>query len=282
MPFLPLKIWSLAFLWKWLQHMSLPSALAYWRLERARGKVGSDRQELVPLKLKTPIAGTVWIRNGGTDSEILTEIVSDTSYRALLPALSRCEYVIDLGANIGLTSRFIETNYPGASFVVVEPDQENFEILSRNLGDLTRQGRCRMLHRAVWSDDRLLALEAVGPLQFDSFQARPAEEKDSSAVQGITIQEVIHVSGFPRIDLLKVDIEGAETELFKGSLDWLRLVHAIAIEFHGNSREESGFDRIMQRYGFVLLDAGPPTFVAVRFDAGAGSVRPLNHASVSS
>jgi hypothetical protein len=64
-----------------------------------------------------------------------------------------------------------------------------------------------------------------------------------------------------------VDIEGAEVELFKGNLDWLLKVRAIAIEFHRDSRNVSAFDRIMADYGFSILVDGAHTVLATRASA---------------
>src|SRR5215204_1702024 len=77
------------------------------------------------------------------------------------------------------------------------------------------------------------------------------------------LNRIMAEAGFDRIDLLKVDVEGAEVELFKGNLEWLRAVSCIAIEFHQGSRQTSGFDEIMSRYGFRIFDTGSHTVVAV-------------------
>lgn len=76
------------------------------------------------------------------------------------------------------------------------------------------------------------------------------------------MQTIFERSGFDRIDLLKVDIEGAEVQLLQGAGDWLTKVNAIAIEFHGNSRAESGFDQLTQ--GFRIADESPHTVLAIR------------------
>jgi len=61
-----------------------------------------------------------------------------------------------------------------------------------------------------------------------------------------------------------VDIEGAETELFKGDLSWLARVNAIAIEFHGESRMASHFDDAMQEFGFCIYNEDRHTVLAVK------------------
>lgn len=78
------------------------------------------------------------------------------------------------------------------------------------------------------------------------------------------MNQILADSGFPHIDLLKVDIEGAETQLFADNLEWLEHTRMIAIEFHGDSREESGFDETMKRYRFRVIEANSHTTLAIR------------------
>jgi hypothetical protein len=87
---------------------------------------------------------------------------------------------------------------------------------------------------------------------------------------GLPIQKIINNSGFTKVDLLKVDIEGAEVELFKGNVSWLGCVNSIAIEFHGDSRKQCRFDEIMRNYQFQIYDQDSHTVLAVRNREGRG------------
>jgi hypothetical protein len=123
------------------------------------------------------------------------------------------------------------------------------------------------LQAAVWGTDRSLTIQEP-ELQdrYNAFTVReiaPGAESGPS-VEGFTIQRIMERSGFHEADLVKVDIEGAETELFKGDLDWLHRVGAIAIEFHGNARSDSNFDNIMRQYGFAIQTEDGHTVLAVR------------------
>jgi Methyltransferase FkbM domain len=82
-------------------------------------------------------------------------------------------------------------------------------------------------------------------------------------VEGYTMTEILDRSGFDRVDLLKVDIEGAERELFSSQdVSWLDRVGAIAIEFHEDSRSASGFDDTMIRNGFEICSEDRHTVIA--------------------
>jgi len=77
--------------------------------------------------------------------------------------------------------------------------------------------------------------------------------------------EIIARSGFERIDVLKVDIEGAEVQLFSGDTSWLARVGMLMIEFHSDAREQIGFDALIARHGLrILKDSGSHTLTAGR------------------
>ena len=76
--------------------------------------------------------------------------------------------------------------------------------------------------------------------------------------------EIVAESTFDRIDILKIDIEGAEVQMFRSDLGWLDRVRSILIEFHGNSRAESKFDSIVKHHGFRIREEDWHTVVAVR------------------
>ena len=72
------------------------------------------------------------------------------------------------------------------------------------------------------------------------------------------------MAGGRRISILKVDIEGAEVELFQGDLEWLTHVGAIAIEFHKNARAHCSFDEIMREYRFSIVADTSHTVIALK------------------
>ena len=123
------------------------------------------------------------------------------------------------------------------------------------------------LQAAVWSSEmKLEADPSKAPERYNAFSVREPSDGGSEdvPVTGMTMATIIDHSGFESIDLVKADIEGAERELFRGDLDWLRKTRAVAVEFHGDSRKECGFDRIMQDFGFRILADDEHTVFAMK------------------
>ena len=194
------------------------------------------------------------------------EIVFKRVYDVVTDKIHNCKYVIDLGANIGLATRLFAARYPACRILAVEPHLGNYKLLEKNLTELVKAGRCRIVRAAVWDRKSRLAVAAPpeGEDSYYGMHVYETLEEGGQVVDAVTMTELIEQSGFPVVDILKVDIEGAEVSLFRGGLGWLTQVRTIAIEFHGDSRERSGFDAIMEHYSFQIDDSNPHTVVATR------------------
>jgi hypothetical protein len=82
------------------------------------------------------------------------------------------------------------------------------------------------------------------------------------SVEVMTIPDMLALSPTGRIDVLKIDIEGAELELFRGPCDWLRAVGCVSIELHGEAAKVE-IPRTLIAAGFKLSQHGSLT-VAVQ------------------
>lgn len=144
-----------------------------------------------------------------------------------VPLSSAPKLIVDAGANIGCTAVFLANAYPGARIVAVEPDTENASLARRNCA---RYPNIEIVEGAVWP--RPVMLEIENP-QDESWAFRMRERPlgaDASGMRGLTIDEL---SKGASIDLLKVDIEGGEVQLFTEDTQWLTRVGAMLVELHG-------------------------------------------------
>jgi FkbM family methyltransferase len=268
----PTQNWTVSFVREWLPYMSLRSVLRLrdYELRMARGELVEGRT--LELQMKSPVRGMVSLREVGSDILTFHEVIKDQVYKDILVKLKRCETVIDLGANIGLASLYFASRYPSSRLLAVEPNPPTHKVLATNLRELIEAGRCRTLQAAVWGSERqLVADPSKAHDHYSAFATREAtgNENGDETMQGFPITRIIHDSGFDHVDLLKVDIEGAEVELFKGDLDWLRRIGVIAVEFHHDSRQVCRFDEIMGAYQFRIYDQDPHTVLAVREEKAA-------------
>lgn len=181
--------------------------------------------------ISSPLTGgAVVVRVGTTDMAIYDQII----LQPYLPRDRAFRTIIDCGSNIGLTVRYLNAAYPDARIIAVEPDEGNFELLSRNA--VGRPG-IECVKAAVWHEPGRLNLKREG-LNPSGFQVASAQLGDTEAV---TIPQLMARHGIERLSLLKIDIEGSELEVFTApDLSWLDRVDAISIELHDSWRPGCG------------------------------------------
>ena len=244
--------------------MTLASAVRYrdylHRLQK--GKVRPNA--IITICMKRPFRGEIALRETGSDWATFHEITADEIYRQVVRKVPGFQTVIDLGANIGLASLYLAKHSPSCRILSVEPNPQSYEILVRNVQSLGN--RCKTLRAAAWRTHRQLSPDPhVAKDRFSTFRLREAsaDVQDEFIAEGLTMIEILDNSGFDTIDLLKVDIEGADAQIFAGTdLRWLTRIGSIAIEFHEDSRKACGFDHIMKNYRFEICGEEQHTVLA--------------------
>ena len=137
--------------------------------------------------------------------------------------------IVDAGAHIGMASILFAHMYPAARIVAIEPEPSNFAALVRNT---TPYKTITPIQAALWREDGEVTL---GPCNAHPKGAFQIVENGSQRVRAITMDTLMRETGIHSIDFLKVDIEGAEIEMFE-SCPWIKNVRVIAIELHDRVR----------------------------------------------
>jgi FkbM family methyltransferase len=142
--------------------------------------------------------------------------------------------IVDAGANIGLASILFANRYPGARIVAIEPEAANFALLQANVAPYPA---IIPVQAALWCTDGEIDLLDPG-LGHWGYMIDPPESPEHGParvchrVRALTVERVIDEFGLGRLDLLKVDIEGAEREVFSDTSRWIDRVDAIIVEEH--------------------------------------------------
>jgi FkbM family methyltransferase len=169
----------------------------------------------------------LWVRLGTTDAVAYENVIVGAEYAAELGV--EPEFIVDCGANVGFAARFFARRYPEARIVAIEADRSNYEMMLRNVGD---EARITPVHAAVWNIPGELRIAHTGDGHWGRRVGEAAGGAGVDRVKAMTIPQIMSAYGLPRIDLLKIDIEGAEAEVFSGDTSWLERVNVIAIELH--------------------------------------------------
>ena len=172
----------------------------------------------------------IYVRGGSSsDAAVLCEILVTEVYEHV-GDLGSPKFIIDGGANIGLASAYFLNRYPAARVVAVEPDAETIELCRRNLASFA--GRVTTVQGAIWSRSGNLVLEP-SDLEWAT-TVRSPRDGETASIKGSTIPDLIALGGGQRVDLLKLDVEGSEREIFgPDAQEWLPSVDNIVIELHG-------------------------------------------------
>jgi FkbM family methyltransferase len=191
------------------------------------------------------LGGPLYLRPGTVDDVVLEKVFLNHEYE--LPFALAPRRIVDAGAHIGLASRFFAHRHPQARIIAIEPAEANLAILRRN-AEVCPQIEVRA--GALWS--RAAALVGSGEASWSHTMREAPDSRDT--IRGITIPEILEHTGWDRIDLLKLDIEGAEREIFcDQAAAWLPRVRLIVIELH--DRFQAGCSRAFYRQITDRLEA---------------------------
>jgi FkbM family methyltransferase len=161
--------------------------------------------------------------------------------------------IVDAGAHIGMASIGFALRYPGATIIAVEPEPKNFAALLRNVASYKN---IVPVKAALWKQDGQVCLGASDVHPKGAFQIM---EHGQIQVRAITVRTLMRDFRVPSIDLFKLDIEGAEKEVFE-TCDWIESVRIIAIELHDRVKPGCRTAVRAAAKNFLFEDRGDVTF----------------------
>ena len=163
------------------------------------------------------------------------------------------EIIVDAGANIGLASIYFANRFPDSTIIAIEPEQSNFELLEKNVAPY---GNIHPLQAALWNrnEDIDLLDPGLGKWGFMTGSGDIADQLPASArhrVRGMTVDRIMRDFSLERIDILKIDIEGAEREVFSDTSSWIDKVDGIIVELHEHMKKgcEQSFEQGVRGFG---------------------------------
>lgn len=172
------------------------------------------------------------VRVGGSDPFALREVFRDEAYRLPddVPPLPPAAFIVDAGANVGYAAVWLAARHPDASVVAVEPESSNHALLLANTRDMPR---IHPVRAALWHERTAVRLEDPN-LGAWAFRTHAGDgPAGGRRVPTVTLPGLMEAFGRERIDLLKLDVEGAERELLANDPGpWLDRTDRIVMETH--------------------------------------------------
>lgn len=128
---------------------------------------------------------------------------------------------IDAGAYNGHLSLLFSLKVGSSGHVIaVEPDDKNFGLIKRNLHLNGSIHNITIINNLLWSSNKKVEFSELGTVGSSVFYkpvGKPVISKDT-----ITIDDLVETHNLPRMDLIKMDIEGAELEALNGAVNCIK------------------------------------------------------------
>lgn len=192
-----------------------------------RGRLGFGRSEraLKSAGIEFPFS----VRLGTSDVATCRQVFVRTQYQ--LDEVNPPAIIVDAGANIGLSSIYFVNRCPNARIFAIEPEEGNFRLLKKNVAPYPRIVPIRA---ALWGAAG--TLQIVDPsLGHWGYQTRNSVDGNTpviGSVAAVTIPDLMRSYDFAHIDMLKMDIEGAEEEVLANCSTWIDDVGVLIVELH--------------------------------------------------
>ena len=192
------------------------------------------KKRFVPQKIK--VAGfTFHVPDCASFIWQFKDIFADRNYAFPSP---ENPIILDCGANVGSSVAFFKREYPHAHITAYEADKAIFSYLEENVKrnnfhDIT------LINKAIWTHNEGIEIGSEGADGGGIFSEEKRHQVDS-----IRLSE--ELEKFKTIDLLKIDIEGAETEVIKDCEHELHRIHHIFIEYHSYVDKQQDLGEILQ------------------------------------
>ena len=191
----------------------------------------SDKNNMLKVSWQG-VTHPFYLRYKTSDFSTFDQIFIDQEYSFL--ANRQPNVIVDAGANIGLASIYFANRFPDAKVIAIEPEIGNFELLKINTSPYTN---VTPVNAALWNNNEEISILDPG-LGNWGFMTQGQDTADSVTydlchkIPGMTVGKIIEAFDLSRIDILKMDIEGAELEVFRESGPWIDKIESAIVELH--------------------------------------------------
>jgi FkbM family methyltransferase len=166
---------------------------------------------------------------------------------------------LDAGANIGYFAIALLCWFPDCKIVSVEPDEENYALLLRNVNLNKFNNSVVPIRAALWVKSTKLFLKKESVQEWA--YAVTEEITSDGECEALTLSIVSEKYSTKGFDVIKIDVEGAEQQLFEDStfLQSLQVASVIGLEIHDDKANRMEIEHSLERLGYLISNQGELT-----------------------
>ncbi len=227
--------------------MRIKNISKHIKLLRAEGLSVATKYKLhkdkryVPSQIKL-FGQTIQLLDAHSFIEMFHEIFIERHYQ-FRPHRNQ-PIIIDCGANIGLSTIFFKRQYPNADITAIEADPNIYKILQSNVLSYGYEA-ISLKHAAVWVHNDGIRFVSEG-----GTSGRISTDSGEHKIPTIRLKDIL--KKYQGVDMLKIDIEGAEMQVLSDCEDQLYRVHNLFVEYHSFEKKEQSLDHLLN----ILTKAG--------------------------
>lgn len=210
----------------------------------ARRSVISAEVSEIPCAIKGCCNALLGLRPNTTDIHVFEQVVVKNIYAGLYNAFEAInpQYIIDAGGNIGLSTLTFALLFPEAKVIAVEPDRDNFMMLRMNTARFLNVFPANV---GLWDKHTRLTVNSAEKGAWGMVFEETSSQSETS-IHATTIERLLRAHRFPRVDIAKIDIEGAEGKALHPSagLTWINTAQLIIFELHDHMAGMYGLQQV--------------------------------------
>jgi FkbM family methyltransferase len=214
---------------------------------------------LVSIRPRALNHADIVLRRGTSDVSVAVQTLVNQYHLPPTPIpVEEPQVLWDLGSNVGLTVAHYACIFPHARIVGVEPDHDNAVLAARNIRNWS--DRCKIIECAVWPEDGEAEFELQPRNEFAGrIVGTASPNREARRVRTCSLSTLFERE--QRIDLVKMDIEGAEREVLRQNTEWAAKVERIVVEVHEPyTPDDCSHD--LRRLGFATV-VNPKFWVSI-------------------
>lgn len=199
-----------------------------------------------------------------SDLKVFKQVFIDKEYE-ILKSLVKYNYetnkslrVIDAGANIGLTSVYLSEYFENLEVVAIEADSDNYHLLKKNIDQNDLGSKIDPILKALYLNDNVKLFVNNNFRDGNDWSLTTSLKPDdnSNSVESITVQTILKTKNWELLDILKIDIEGGEKDLFinNPNINFLNKTKVVILEVHEEVVKKCSVIKVLKDFNFIVFD----------------------------